>query len=86
LPPESHLEEDVRSHAKTITEIVAALNLRNVEDARRDERDKARDERLDRIEESIKAVYGLGKWVLAAIGGVFVTAIVGFILKGGPLG
>lgn len=81
-----HLEEDVRAHAKTISEIVSALNARNIEDARRDERDKARDERLERMEESIKAVYGLGKWLLSAVGGVLITAIIGLVLKGGILG
>lgn len=86
MPPESHIEEDVRAHAKTISEIVTAMNSRAIEDARREERDKSRDERLERIEESIKAVYGLGKWVLAAVGATVLTAVVGFILKGGLLG
>jgi hypothetical protein len=48
--------------------------------------DKHLDERLDRIEASLQAVYGLGKWLLATIGSVLVVAVLGFILKGGPLG
>jgi hypothetical protein len=48
--------------------------------------DKHLEERLDRIEDSLKAVYGLGKWLLASIGSVLVVAIVGFVLKGGPPG
>lgn len=48
--------------------------------------DKHLDERLDRIEASLRAVFGLGKWLLSAIGAVLVVAIVGFVLKGGPLG
>ena len=38
------------------------------------------------IEASLKAVYGLGKWLLATVRSVLVVAVVGFILKGGPLG
>ena len=84
------LERDARDHAKSIGELVQ--RLRDVErDAAEDKRlrslkDEHLDERLDRIEASIKSVYNLGKWLLGAAGSTLVVAIVGFALKGGPLG
>jgi hypothetical protein len=66
----------------------ASKELRDIDkrEAVRIERDKHLDDRLDRIEASIKAVYGLGKWILAAVGSVLVYVIVTGALKGGPLG
>lgn len=84
------LERDARDHAKSIGELVQ--RLRDVErDAVEEKRlnelkDGHLDERLDRIEASIKAVYGLGKWLLAAAGSTLIVALVGFVLRGGPLG
>lgn len=87
------LERNLSDQGKSITEIVndqraihgtiADLERTN---AVRAVEDKHLDERLDRIEHSLQAVYGLGKWLLGAVGSVLVVAVVGFILKGGPLG
>lgn len=87
------LERNLSDQGKTITEVIG--DQREIRDdvsdlkranAVRDVEDRHLDERLDRIETSIKAVYGLGKWLLGAIGSLIVAAVVGFVLKGGPLG
>lgn len=97
MPTESErlmmLERNQSDLGKSISEIVqdqrgvksevAGLHQVN---AVREAEDRHLDDRLDRIEKSLAAVYGLGRWLLAAIGSVLVVAIVGFVLKGGPLG
>jgi hypothetical protein len=80
------VERDVRSHARTLTEITKSLIEQDKREAVRVETDKHLDERLDRIEASIQSVYGLGKWLLAAAGSSLVVAIIGFVIKGGLLG
>lgn len=84
------LHRDVLAHAGTLTALVEdQRNMRMVLDemkldrAVRVERDKNLNERLDRIEASINAVYGLGKWVLGAIGSLVIAAIVTFVMNGG---
>jgi hypothetical protein len=52
-------------------------------EAVRAERDKHLDERLDRIENSIRAVYGLGRWVLAAFGASAIALVANFVVRGG---
>lgn len=87
------LERNLSDQAKSITEVITdqreirgdVSDLKRANDIR-DVEDRHLDERLDRIEEQIKAVYGLGKWLLGAIGSVVVVAVVGFMLKGGLLG
>lgn len=82
--------QDVQAHAKTITELVTELNKlrtdREKNDALRLMKDEYLDERLDRIEASIKSVYGLGKWVLGAFGAVLLSAAATFIVRGGLFG
>ena len=80
------VERDTRDHARIITEFNKTFGQIDVREAARIEREKGLEDRLDRIEESIKAIYGLGKWLLGAVGGVLITAVVGLILKGGILG
>lgn len=80
------VERDSRDHARIITEFNRSFAEIDKREAVRAESEKHLDERLDRIEESIKSIYGLGKWLLGAVGGVLVTAIVGLVLKGGILG
>lgn len=84
------VERNQSDLARSITEIVGELGemrkpldeLR-VDRAVRQERDKNLNERLDRIEASIAAVYSLGKWLLGTIGAVVVAAAVTFMLNGG---
>lgn len=86
-------ERDLIAHAKSITEIVQdqrlmhdELEVLNTDKAVRVEKDKAIDERFARMEASIKSVYGLGKWVLAAVASTLVSVIVNFIIGGGLKG
>ena len=84
------VERNQSDLARSITEIVGELGemrkpldeLR-VDRAVRQERDKNLNERLDRIEASIAAVYSLGKWLLATFGAVLIVAVASFIVKGG---
>jgi hypothetical protein len=83
-------ERNQTDQAKSLTaitveigELQAPLKQLEIDREVRKERDKNLNGRLDRIEESIHAVYNLGKWVLAAIGAVLITAVVTFVVKGG---
>lgn len=81
------LLQDVRAHAKTITELVNTVSQlrtdREKNDALRTLKDEHLDERLDRIEASIRSVYSLGKWVLGAFGASLLTALATFVVRGG---
>lgn len=84
------LTRDVQSHARIISELVSGIStLRTAQDkndALRQMKDEYLDERLDRIEASIKSVYTLGKWVLGAFGAVLISALATFIVRGGLFG
>lgn len=84
------VERNQSDLARSVTGIVDELGkvrepldqLRVDREVRR-ERDKNLYQRLDRIEDSIAAVYSLGKWLLATIGAVVIVAAVTFMLNGG---
>lgn len=84
------LTRDVQSHARIITELTTELGKvrtsQEKNDALRQMKDEYLDERLDRIEASIKSVYSLGKWVLVAFGTVLVSALATFVVRGGLFG
>lgn len=82
----SLLRRDVSDHARILTEHSHQLIAVDKAEALRQQAEEYLDERLSRIEASLRAIYGLGKWVLGAIGSVLVVAVVTFVLKGGPLG
>ena len=77
------LVNDVQAHAKTLTELTKALMEVEKRDAVEVEAKKYMADRLDRIETSIKAIYKLGWWILAAFGGTFVATLSNFIFRGG---
>jgi hypothetical protein len=77
------IERDVMAHAKTISEFTRTLIEIEKRDAVEQEAKKHLDERLDRIEGSIRALHSLGKWILAAFGSGIVGAFVTFIVNGG---
>ncbi|WP_105430239.1 hypothetical protein [Neorhizobium sp. T6_25] len=88
------LERDVQGHARIITEYngkISAISKGIEEISAEMDKDKAvqevRDEYLEKrltgIENSIKAVYKLGWWVLAAFGSSAVALIANFVFKGG---
>lgn len=82
----SLLRRDVVDHARILTEHSHQLIAVDKAEALRQQAEEYLDERLSRIEASLRAIYALGKWVLGAIGSVLVVAVVTFVLKGGPLG
>jgi hypothetical protein len=84
------IERNHSDAAKSITKIVGEINemrppvdQMRIDREVRKERDKNLNERLDRIEASIRSVYNLGKWVLTAIAASLVTAFVTFLVNGG---
>jgi len=77
------LVNDVQAHARTISEIVKSIAEINTRDAVDAETKKHLNERLDRIEKSIGAVYRMGLWVLCAFGAAAISLIVNFIFRGG---
>jgi hypothetical protein len=81
------LRRDHTALASSISVITGELGTmkteRAVEKAVLTERQVNLDDRLERIEESIKGLYGLGKWMLLAFGGSLVAAVVTFVVKGG---
>lgn len=83
-------ERDLRDHSKSITSLVEdQRDLRGLligleqDKAVRAVEDKHLDDRLDRIEERLKAVYSLGLWLLAAAGASLVAVAVEFVVNGG---
>lgn len=93
MATQAQLERDLQMQAKSLSELV--LDQRSTNDdigalkqanAMRNLKDEYLDDRLDRIEASIQSVYNLGKWLLGAVGSTLVVAVVGFALRGGPLG
>jgi hypothetical protein len=77
------LVNDVQAHAKTITELTKSLIEIDKRDAVEAESKKNLNERLDRIEKSISAIYKLGLWVLAAFGAAAISLIANFMFNGG---
>lgn len=81
------LQQDLQNQAKTITELVQAESRRQDRETAQNEIDKLKaahmDERFDRLEARITAVYSLGKWLLTAAGSTFLLAVVTFVVKGG---
>ncbi len=85
--PADLLRRDLENHAKTLSDLTSR-------EARRQDQEEARkqveqlkedhlEERLNRIENSIKAIYSLYKWVGVSAGSALLLAVVTFILKGG---
>lgn len=90
---EQQTQSDLQSHARILAELTNEIDkLRTAQtaqdkaDALRQMKDEYLDERLDRIEASIKSVYSLGKWVLVAFGTVLVSALATFVVRGGLFG
>lgn len=96
-PPVTEIEQvrrEVIKHGESISSIVTDANrtkeelstLRaGIESDRkvRQIEDKHLNERLDDIEESIKTLNTLGRWILATFSGAFIVALVSFVVKGG---
>jgi hypothetical protein len=78
---------DVQRQSETISILISKEARRTDQEEAREQMDalkeKHLDERLQRLEAAIEQVYSLGKWVLGAIGGAVLLAIVAFGLKGG---
>ncbi len=88
------LRHDIEAHARILTEFTQKLSglqnelddikaARELEAAVAVERKENLDGRLKRIESSIANISNLGKWVAGTIGAVFITAVVGFVIRGG---
>jgi len=77
------LQNDVQSHARTITELTTRMVGYETKLAVNEVKDEFLEERLDRIEKSINRVHNLGWWLLAAFGGSFVALVANFVFKGG---
>jgi hypothetical protein len=88
--PMAELERDVRDHSRILTEhnhelekILARLNKvenqHTTEEAVSVERRSNLNDRLERNEERTEQIYRLGKWVLGAVGAVFVAVVIALI-------
>lgn len=89
-PSMSQIALDLRAQGRTLLELETSVEKlsRRIEDvtvdqAVRAERDKHLNDRFDRIENSIKSVYGLGKWLLATMGTTLIAVLVNFVVGGG---
>jgi hypothetical protein len=83
------LERDARSHARSLTEIVKAIAAHDIDlkkleewrmtrliaEAHEEERDKALYGRLDRIDESIKAMRGVWSRIVWIAAGTVIPAV-----------
>lgn len=81
------LEKDFQEQSKIVNEL--AQNEIRRQDRERSQaeiellKERHLDERFDRIEAKVAAVYNLGKWLLASAGSTLVLAVVTFAIKGG---
>lgn len=78
---------EIVKEAVAIEARVRALETSNqnraIVEAREDERDKAMQERLARLEDGIQAIRGSGSKVIWTIASAVILAVVAFVLKGG---
>lgn len=74
---------DVQAHAKTLSEITISLIDLKTKNAVEVEAKRYLNERLERIEKSIAAIYRLGWWVLAAFGAATISLVANFMFRGG---
>jgi hypothetical protein len=77
------IERDLQSHAKTITELTMRMSDYEKDKAVREVKDEHLEERFERIEDRVQAIYRLGLWILAAFGGSFVALVANFVFRGG---
>lgn len=77
------LVNDVQAHSKTITELTKALIEVEKRDAVEIESKRHLNDRLERIEKSIAAIYRLGWWILAAFGAAAISLVANFMFRGG---
>jgi hypothetical protein len=84
------VERDVRDHSRILTEHNGALKDQKTsidklerDKAVREVEDTHLDERLDRIEKSIGAIYRLGWWILGAFGAAAISLVANFMFRGG---
>ena len=77
------LVNDVQAHAKSISELTKALIEVEKRDAVEVETKRYLNDRLERIEKSIAAIYRLGWWILTAFGAAAVSLIANFMFRGG---
>ncbi len=80
------LERNLSDQGKSITVIVEDQREIRGEVSDLKQAEAVRVVEYKHLTERLDAVYGLGKWLLGAVGGVLVVALLGLILKGGPLG
>jgi hypothetical protein len=77
------IERDLQSHAKTITELTMRMSDYEKDKAVREVKDEHLEERFERIEDRVQAIYKLGLWILAAFGGSFIALVANFVFRGG---
>lgn len=77
------IERDLQSHAKTITELTMRMSDYEKDKAVREVKDEYLDERFERLEDRVQAIYKLGIWILAAFGGSFIALVANFVFRGG---
>lgn len=77
------IERYQQTQGNTLSMHTDALNAAKIDAAKREARDEALDDRLDRIEKAIGGIYKLGWWILAAFGSSFIALLANFIWRGG---
>jgi hypothetical protein len=77
------LRKDHTQLASSLTALTNEVAILKTQSAVRDERDKRFEENQDRIEESVKGLWSIGKWLLIAFFGPLIATILTFIVKGG---
>jgi hypothetical protein len=76
------IERDLQSHAKTIIELTMRMPDYEKDQAVREVKDEHLEERFERIEDRVQAIYKLGLWILAAFGGSFIALVANFVFRG----
>lgn len=74
---------DLQAHAKSLSELTTTIIDLKTKGAVEAETKRYLNERLERIEKSIAAIYRLGWWILAAFGAAAISLVANFMFRGG---
>lgn len=75
--------DEIQKHDTRLAALETANRLREISEAREEERDKALNARLEKIEKAIEGIQGVGNKLVWLVGSGIVLAFLTFMFKGG---
>lgn len=74
-------ERNLADHARIFSEHTRWMRQREIDEARREEVDKATKDWRDRLEKKVEAIYSMGRWGGGAVALLIITAVMNLVLK-----